>query len=82
MGGSELRAQVAKRLPDIKVIFMSGYTDDSIAGLDILDNDVEFIERPSRPALWLERFARCWSNNVEVRCGGQSNRPSVVDRYE
>ncbi len=46
MGGSELRPQVAKRLPDIKVIFMSAYTDDSIAGLDILDNDIAFIEKP------------------------------------
>lgn len=49
MGGSELKARVVKRLPDIKVIFMSGYTNDSIGDLGISGEDTAFIEKPFTP---------------------------------
>jgi CheY-like chemotaxis protein len=49
MGGSELRDHVVSIFPDIKVLFMSGYTDDSVALQGILESDVEYIEKPFTP---------------------------------
>jgi two-component system cell cycle sensor histidine kinase/response regulator CckA len=49
MGGSELRDKVVKLLPDIKVMFMSGYTDDSIANRGVFDQNAVFIEKPFSP---------------------------------
>ena len=49
MGGSELKDLVVKLRPDICVLFMSGYTDDSIAHRGIYDADIAFIEKPFTP---------------------------------
>jgi len=49
MSGSDLKDQIIKNCPDIKVLFMSGYTDDSIVHSGILDSDIAFIEKPFSP---------------------------------
>jgi two-component system cell cycle sensor histidine kinase/response regulator CckA len=49
MGGSELSDSVLELLPNTKVLFMSGYTDDSIAELGVLRSDTSFIEKPFTP---------------------------------
>ncbi|MGE3467914.1 MAG: PAS domain-containing protein, partial [Pyrinomonadaceae bacterium] len=49
MGGIELKAHVAKLRPEISVLFMSGYTDESLAHRGIYDEDVAFIEKPFTP---------------------------------
>jgi len=50
MSGRELKNQVSKRHPEIKILFMTGYTDESITHNGILDSDVAFIEKPFSPA--------------------------------
>jgi PAS domain S-box-containing protein len=49
MGGSELRKDIIKQRPDIKVLFMSGYTDDSVVHSGIVEADIAFIEKPFTP---------------------------------
>ncbi|CAN5622807.1 hypothetical protein BH10ACI3_BH10ACI3_09730 [soil metagenome] len=49
MGGSELKDEVVKMLPDIKTLFMSGYTDDALAHRGVFDADIAFIEKPFTP---------------------------------
>jgi PAS domain S-box-containing protein len=49
MGGSELRDKVVELLPDIEVLFMSGYPDDSIVHRGTLDSHIEFVEKPFTP---------------------------------
>ena len=49
MGGTELKQAVVEIRPEIKVLFMSGYTDDSIANRGIFDADTAFIEKPFTP---------------------------------
>lgn len=49
MGGSELRDRVTGLRPEIKVLFMSGYTDDAITHGGVLDSDAAFIEKPFTP---------------------------------
>ncbi|MBU2573528.1 MAG: response regulator [Elusimicrobia bacterium] len=46
MNGSELAAQLALMCPEIKVLFMSGYTDHAVLAQGMLDPDKNFIQKP------------------------------------
>jgi two-component system, cell cycle sensor histidine kinase and response regulator CckA len=46
MSGSELSQRLTSLLPQTKVLFMSGYTDDAIVRLGMLDLHVNFIQKP------------------------------------
>jgi len=49
MGGKELADNVLQRKPEIKVLFMSGYTDDSIVNHGVLEEGTNFIQKPFTP---------------------------------
>jgi len=49
MGGIELKARIIKLRPEIKLLFMSGYTDDSLTVGGVLDPKIAFIEKPFTP---------------------------------
>ncbi|MFZ5572134.1 MAG: PAS domain S-box protein [Thermodesulfobacteriota bacterium] len=44
--GKELHTLVKNRYPDIKVIYMSGYTDDVIVHHGVLEEGIAFIQKP------------------------------------
>ena len=46
MNGRELTAKLAKIRPDMKCLFMSGYTANVIAHHGVLDEGVDFIQKP------------------------------------
>ncbi len=46
LNGKELAEQVKKLYPNIKIIFVSGYTDDIILQKDLYSNDIEFLHKP------------------------------------
>jgi nitrogen-specific signal transduction histidine kinase/ActR/RegA family two-component response regulator len=46
MDGRELADQLQKKLPEIKVLYMSGYTANAIAHHGVLEENVEFIQKP------------------------------------
>jgi two-component system cell cycle sensor histidine kinase/response regulator CckA len=46
MNGKELHAQLERDLPGLKVVYMSGYTDNVIAHHGVLDEGVDFIQKP------------------------------------
>ncbi len=46
MNGRELFQEMVERYPDLAVLYMSGYTNDVIANRGILDDGVEFIQKP------------------------------------
>jgi len=46
MNGRELASQCRQNYPEVKVLFMSGYTADVIAHRGVLDDDVNFIQKP------------------------------------
>ena len=46
MSGRELSAGMAKLYPEIKVLFMSGYTDSAIIHQGVLEEDANFIQKP------------------------------------
>jgi two-component system sensor histidine kinase EvgS len=46
MNGRELAEKVKQKIPDVRVLYMSGYTADVIANRGIIDADVNFIAKP------------------------------------
>jgi CheY-like chemotaxis protein len=49
LSGRELADRLKKSQPGIKVMFMSGYTDDAIVHHGALEKDAEFIQKPFSP---------------------------------
>ena len=47
--GPELAKRLAKARPDMKVLFMSGYTDDSIVRHGVLEANVALLQKPLTP---------------------------------
>ena len=46
MSGRELANHLAAKRPDMKVLYMSGYTSDAIAQHGVLESGISFIEKP------------------------------------
>jgi len=55
MGGRQLADRLAGIRPRMKVIFMSGYTDDTIVHQGVLDADVAFLQKPLTPGTVLAK---------------------------
>ncbi len=49
MSGPELARRLAKERPDMRVLCMSGYTDDSVVRHGLLEANVAFIQKPITP---------------------------------
>jgi PAS domain S-box-containing protein len=49
MSGAELSKRIAARIPGIKVLFMSGYIDDSVVRQGISENESAFLQKPFTP---------------------------------
>jgi DNA-binding NtrC family response regulator len=50
MSGPELAKRLARARPDMKVLCMSGYTDDSIVRHGVLEARFAFLQKPITPA--------------------------------
>ena len=50
MSGKELCDQIKDHFPHMRVLLMSGYTDDALAHHGVLDEGVLFLEKPFSPA--------------------------------
>ncbi|NNF99951.1 MAG: PAS domain S-box protein [Desulfobacteraceae bacterium] len=46
MNGRQLFEDISGRYPDVKALYMSGYTDDVILHRGLMDPDVQFIQKP------------------------------------
>jgi len=56
MGGSDLAERVKLSRPDIKVIYMSGYTDNTIVHNGVLEKDVFLVEKPFTPETLVKKI--------------------------
>jgi DNA-binding NtrC family response regulator len=49
LSGPELAKRLAKDRPDMKVLCMSGYTDDSIVRHGVLESRIAYLQKPITP---------------------------------
>jgi PAS domain S-box-containing protein len=57
MGGKELQDRIRTAFPNIKAIFMSGYTEDAILRQGVIDGKIEFLRKPFGSAELLAKVA-------------------------
>jgi two-component system, cell cycle sensor histidine kinase and response regulator CckA len=50
MGGADLATRIAAIRPDVKVLYMSGYTDDAIVRSGMIGVGRHFVQKPFTPA--------------------------------
>jgi CheY-like chemotaxis protein len=55
MGGPQLAARLQQLRPNLKVLYMSGYTDNAIVHQGVLDENQNFIQKPFSPISLAER---------------------------
>jgi PAS domain S-box-containing protein len=58
MNGRELHESLAREFPDLKVVYMSGYSNEVISQSGILDEGVILIEKPFTPETLLKRIQK------------------------
>ncbi len=63
MGGSELAGQLAARHAGMRVLFLSGYTDDAVVRHGILENQVQFLQKPFTPVALAVKVREVLDNN-------------------
>ena len=65
MNGKELAGRIESILPGIKVLYMSGYTDNAIAHHGVLDRDINFIQKPFSPNDLVQKVREVLDRDIE-----------------
>jgi DNA-binding NarL/FixJ family response regulator len=62
-----LAERLATTRPDAKVLFLSGYTDDTVVRHGILEAKVAFLQKPFSPAALVVKVRETLDGQVDVR---------------
>ncbi|MBU0729158.1 MAG: response regulator [Proteobacteria bacterium] len=66
MNGKELADRIKETRPELKTLFMSGYTDNVIAHHGILDKDISFISKPFSPAALAQKVRETLDKSTAI----------------
>ncbi len=67
LSGADMAKLLVAKHPDLKVLFMSGYTDDAIIHHGVQASEITFIAKPFKPHILLERLKDLLNGRPEVR---------------
>ena len=67
VSGRELAGQVMGKRPGLKVLYMSGYTDNAVVSSGILHQEVAFLQKPFTPASLVEKVRDVLEGNGKTR---------------
>ncbi len=70
MSGPEAAAVLSKQYPNLKILFMSGYTENTIIEHGVLAEEINFIHKPITPKTLSQAVQRCFSKKSEDRVKG------------
>ena len=65
MNGRELAERIMLLFPEIKVIYMSGYTDNAISHHGVLEPGVNFIEKPFTPESLMRKIREVLDQKID-----------------
>ncbi|MBI4751424.1 MAG: PAS domain S-box protein [Acidobacteria bacterium] len=69
MNGRQLAEQLRLQFPDLKVLFISGYTDDAIVRHGIIDANVAFLQKPFTPTALAKKVREVLEGKQNEECG-------------
>jgi CheY-like chemotaxis protein len=64
IGGRELSKRLVEKYPEMRVLYMSGYTDNAIVHHGALDHGTNFIQKPFSPAALVKKVRECLDTPV------------------
>jgi len=62
LSGRELAEQILQKRSGMKVLYMSGYTDNAVLNSGILHQNVAFLQKPFTPAALTEKVREVLEN--------------------
>ena len=71
VNGRELAVRMSRRRPDMKVLYMSGYTDNAIVNSGLLHGEVAFLQKPFTPAALAGKVREVLEADGKVRGAGE-----------
>jgi FixJ family two-component response regulator len=73
--GKEVADRLLTMRPEIKVLFMSGYTDEAIVHHGVLDPKVQFLQKPFTPIALAKKVREVIDSNGS---NGEAKQPAVA----
>jgi signal transduction histidine kinase/ActR/RegA family two-component response regulator len=67
MSGPEFVEQLRRKRPDVRVLYVSGYTDDEVVKRGVLAGETAFLQKPFAPEQLLQKIRDVWAGSEARR---------------